>query len=712
MVTKWKIGDKIQNDWEIQDILGGPGKSGMGIIYLVYGHQEVRALKTLQDRFSSDMSARKRFEQEALSWVNLDVHQNVTQAHIVEYIDGMPFLHLEYVNGGDLSQWIGTPRLIGNLPQVLHFAIQFCDGMTHALSKGIRVHRDIKPQNCLITGDNTATLKVTDFGLAKTLDEVSLNIADAPASGAQLLVLSRTGMAAGTCTHMAPEQFDDAKSVDVRADIYAFGVMLFQMITGRLPFVGQTWQDFERLHKTQSPPKLPIENPKLETIIQTCLTKDPSRRYPDFQEVRQELAGIYHVVAGEPAPEPVTGQALTELQLSNKGNSLYILKKYNDAVACFDQVLDLNPQNWSIWVSKANVLKSQRQFSDALACLERAEAANTTAEHMEFIWWARGDVLGLLQRREEALTYYDRALVLDPKLDLCWQSKAYTLSEIGRHAEAVDCYAHVVAIDPKNANAWLARAEILRKLGREAEAVPCYDRVITLQPGNYIAWANKGVALAAIKGQEQPTEPLACLDRALALNPREGQIWYTKAMLLIFFKNESEAMSCFAQAHKLGHPNAAVMIAALQQRGAEAASTGSSSNIKPEPQKASLVGQRDIAPDQALKMSPSNENSHTPAQESPRPSADGQGKNRNWLGTAGGWILVAVGAPLSLIGVLVTLLFMFSGTSDTSGTSDRAAGVIGALIICAGPFLLVGLPLLAIGSFILIRRARNKNKVQ
>src|SRR5579862_9377397 len=96
---------------------------------------------------------------------------------MVEKIQGKPFLFLEYVSGGDLAAWIGTPRLTEDISQVLRFAVQFCDGMIHALSKGIRAHRDIKPRNCLITVDGT--LKVTDFGLAKLLED---DIASDPTS--------------------------------------------------------------------------------------------------------------------------------------------------------------------------------------------------------------------------------------------------------------------------------------------------------------------------------------------------------------------------------------------------------------------------------------------------------------------------------------------------------------------------------------------------
>lgn len=237
MATRWQIGDKIENRWEIYKIL----KGGMGIIYVVYDHEfgEAFAAKTFQEEvFARHPIIAERFTQEALTWVNLDVHQNVTEARFVQTIAGKPLLFLEYVSGGDLGGWIGTPRLTRDLPQVLRFALHFCDGMIHALSKGIKAHRDIKPQNCLITEDHT--LKVTDFGLAKVFDDANRGLEDALAPNVHglSLGLSRTGTAAGTCTHMAPEQFDDAKHVDVRADIYAFACCSSRWSPGTSPSRG------------------------------------------------------------------------------------------------------------------------------------------------------------------------------------------------------------------------------------------------------------------------------------------------------------------------------------------------------------------------------------------------------------------------------------------------------------------------------------------
>jgi serine/threonine protein kinase len=220
---------------------------GMGSVYVVYDRkwQEALAAKTFQiPDGTSGTRIRARFEKEAGAWVALDLHQNIAEARFFEVIDGQPFLFLEYVAGGDLSRWIGTPRLTSDLARVLRFSIQFCDGMCHIISKGIKAHRDVKPQNCLITQDGI--LKVTDFGLAKAWDEAE-DLGEIHTDSRNLGInLSMTGSAAGTCTHMAPEQFLDSKHVDMRADVYAFGVMLFQMVSGNCLLLVETSRNLRR----------------------------------------------------------------------------------------------------------------------------------------------------------------------------------------------------------------------------------------------------------------------------------------------------------------------------------------------------------------------------------------------------------------------------------------------------------------------------------
>ena len=417
MRKTWQIGDQIEGRWEVFNILEG----GAGVVYIVYDHafRESFAAKTFRDEiFARSPLIASRFEREALAWVRLDIHPNIAEARMVEKIENKPFLFLEYVSGGDLGAWIGTPRLTEDLSQVLRFAIQFCDGMIHALAKGIRAHRDIKPRNCLITADGV--LKVTDFGLAKLLGEDFAG--HSPNAKVENFSLSMTTM--GTCTHMAPEQFKDARQVDLRADIYSFGVMLYQMVSGNLPFNGGNWKDLEHMHMTQRPPLLTCSEPQLAHLIQTCLEKDPGSRFSDFGQVRERLKTIYQKITGDLPPEPAQGAALTAIQWNNKGSSLDNLGMRAESIACYDSAIRLNPDFASAWFNKGVALFESGQL-------------------------------------EEALTCYERAIKLDPKSEKAWSNKGVTLKTLGRTNEAIACYDRAIAIN----------STILKRLGKQGSRI-------------------------------------------------------------------------------------------------------------------------------------------------------------------------------------------------------------------------------------------------
>src|ERR1039458_3092551 len=493
MKTSWQIGDHIEGRWEIFNILEG----GTGVVYIVYDHafRESFAAKTFRaEIFDRSPLIAARFEREALAWVKLDIHPNIAEARMVEKIESKPFLFLEYVSGGDLAAWIGTPRLTEDLSQVMRFAIQFCDGMIHALKKGIRAHRDIKPRNCLITADGV--LKVTDFGLAKLLEDDLAG--DTPNSRTQNFNLSMTTM--GTCTHMAPEQFKNARQVDLRADIYSFGVMLFQMVSGNLPFIGENWKDLEQMHTTQRPPLLTCSEPELARLIQTCLEKDPRSRFSDFKQVRERLSSIYQKVAGTLPPEAEQGAALTSIQWNNKGSSLDNLGMRRESIACYDSAIRLNPKFASAWFNKGVALFESRQPDGALTC-------------------------------------YERAIELDPKSEKAWSNKGVTLKTMGKTAEAIACYDRALAINSRYPNAWVNKGVILRVLGKTEEALACYERALRLNPKDESGWTNKGNILYTLR---RPTEALECYERALALNSSLDRTWMNRGIALnALGKNEA-----------------------------------------------------------------------------------------------------------------------------------------------------------------------------
>jgi serine/threonine protein kinase len=411
--SAWKAGDWIENRWEVQQILGGR----MGIIYVVLDHEtgELLAAKTYRDDvLEAHPELPKRFEREAHAWINLGSHPNIVQAKYVKTVQHRPFLFLEFVAGGNLRSAI--PSLLGDkndfqrLSTIQDLALHFCDGMIHAAQCGITAHRDIKAENCLVwerseefTHRTRFGLKITDFGLAKVFDEAAIpcdtpHIMHGPQKdnripvGAQgndaayhapvldgvSVYVTRTGVAAGTPSHMAPEQFGDVKHVDTRADIYAFGVMLFRMVAGRLPFTGRTCLAYRRLHQSVEAPDLDTEYATLDALVARCLAKNPAERFADFLEVRKELErAVYDhgwsYLRGD-LPSHALARPLTDQELLDKARSLAVLRQYQQALQAFNLAIEKNPTAGRAWVERGLLLMNVfRRFEEALNSLCQAE---------------------------------------------------------------------------------------------------------------------------------------------------------------------------------------------------------------------------------------------------------------------------------------------------------------------------------------------------
>ena len=425
---RWQIGDKIENRYEVHDIK----KGGFGIVYICYDHESKRpvAIKTFQERFFSSQKARDDFSNETLTWIKLDKHKNIVKAHYAINIEGQPYIFLEYVAGGNLDDWLYTKQL--DLPLALNFAIQFCNGMDYAYGKMGLIHRDIKPANILLTSDKT--VKITDLGLAKTIEakpeqiEVPQDISYAQSS------------VAGTPLYMAPEQLT-FQEIDTRTDIYAFGIVLYQMVANSYPY--QRKNSWLEMHLKESP--LPIKQnipSELNVLIHKCIEKEPSKRYQNFSELKQELSKIYFDLTGKRIIEE-SPEELEAWELNNKGIALDNLSKFQDALVCYDQAIEINPR-----------------FADA--------------------WNHKGLALDHLDRHQEALICYDTAIEINPRLAKAWTNKGTSLCNSDRYQEALICYDKAIEINPRFADAWYNKGNALDDLDKHQEAAACYASVVTI----------------------------------------------------------------------------------------------------------------------------------------------------------------------------------------------------------------------------------------
>ena len=263
------IGKKLAH-YEISELLGS---GGMGDVWRARDTRLGRdvALKILPDDVANDPSRRARFEREARAVAALN-HPNVVTIYAVEQLDGRLVLSMEVVEGRTLGELVPEGGL--GLRQALELAEPLASALAAAHAKGI-THRDLKPANVMVTADGI--VKVLDFGLAKLIDQPT---ADGDATVA--VDATAEGRVLGTAAYMSPEQAE-GKPVDPRSDVFSLGVLLYQIVTGEKPFVGETpistitsiLRDEPR-PMTELRPELPSQ---LGRIIGRCLQKDPDKRY-------------------------------------------------------------------------------------------------------------------------------------------------------------------------------------------------------------------------------------------------------------------------------------------------------------------------------------------------------------------------------------------------------------------------------------------------
>jgi tRNA A-37 threonylcarbamoyl transferase component Bud32/TolB-like protein len=286
------------------------GEGGMGVVYRAEDtrlNREV-ALKLIHPNHVQDPEARKRFLREAQAASAL-THPNVCTIHSIEEEQGQLFLVLEFLEGRTLKEQAAELRR--DVKELLEVLVQGAEGLAEAHRRNV-VHRDIKPSNLLTT--SRGLVKIMDFGLAKQVAPLRQQL-DANTSDGVAADLTNPGVTIGTTHYMSPEQAR-GREVDVRSDVFSYGVVMYEMASGKLPFIGQTTVDvLDQILNAEPPPPSSMAaalGPDFDRIVNKCLRKDAAERYPsaadlavDLKQLRRDLDSGPRPAAGSTAMHPV-----------------------------------------------------------------------------------------------------------------------------------------------------------------------------------------------------------------------------------------------------------------------------------------------------------------------------------------------------------------------------------------------------------------------
>lgn len=295
------IGKKLGNRYEVLDLIGG---GGMSLVYQAKDTflDRIVALKVLREQFTSDIEFVRRFRREAQAVAKLS-HPNIVSIYDVGQDGEIHYLVMEYIKGKTLKEIILEQGPL-ELAEIIDIAKQICDALEHAHENSI-IHRDIKPHNILITRGKR--VKVTDFGIARAATNITM---------------THTKDIIGSVHYFSPEQAK-GEITGEKSDIYSLGIVLYEMVTGRLPFEGDSPISIALKHIQTEPEPPSTFNPSipdsLEKIILKAIQKDPQKRYDNVGSLRLELvSSLLDNVVGQPIKFP---ESVIENKQSEKGVS-------------------------------------------------------------------------------------------------------------------------------------------------------------------------------------------------------------------------------------------------------------------------------------------------------------------------------------------------------------------------------------------------------
>lgn len=495
--SSFKIGDFLLDRYEILRV----HKGAMGEVYICHDEETDQhvAAKTFQDIYMRNQMSKKTFVREAETWIRLEHHPNIVQAHFIQSVEGKPLLFLEAIltdnpRGPTLKDYMFAHA--ANVWESVSLSLQFCDGMIHADARvpGI-VHRDIKPDNIMI--DRSGVLKITDFGLVKSTSHFPS--AEPTAPNRSLFrsipkVKDLMPFVRGTPAFIAPEQIIDSNAADTRSDVYSFGCVMYELFTRHYPLMGATIEATLERKLTGKPRRMGSHSKEipmdLDDVVLRCIERDPDKRYRSFTEVREALNDVHERYFG-----------LRKSQ--RKAEKLTVSGRINKAVSL--------------------IRLGQRQ--EAMRLLEGA--ARVDREHPQ-VHNRLGTLLMEAGETRRAEKSFRRALGIDESYAPALNNLGVILEQRDDRAGAIDAYQHAVQFGQDLCEPYVNLASLFARLGLDSRAVQL------LTDGRKRAPSAEGSALLGILYQKsgKPGKARSLLKESQAKMPEHLGIHFAHAAAL------------------------------------------------------------------------------------------------------------------------------------------------------------------------------------
>ena len=478
----WKKGEEFgRTGFVVLDVKEG----GMGVVYIIanlVNRSRIYAVKTIKDQYITDEQAVKRFWAEAQSWVELPRHENLVCADHVFEIEGKPYIYLEYVDGGSLRSQIGN---LG-LSRALDLAVQTCTGMEAVrTSKGL-VHRDIKPENCLLT--RAGVLKITDWGLSKVLDKTSNpTILKTLSTFHSVFTLTHQGVVLGTPAYMPPEQWEGLKT-DIRSDIYSFGCMFYEMLTGKQPFTGKDFETLENKHLHVNPEPIANVPRELNNLIKKCLEKEPEDRFDNFGAIGNAIVEANKSTGKGKSIKQRVSEGTTQLSSSDlrqKGFGLLHLRRDQEAIQYFEEAIEKDPRDYVALSYMAYCLGNLNKHREAIEACEKAIRIEPGFANA---YGNLGYSYSKLGQFSKAIEYYEKAIRLNPGSDnfnnitIAYSDWGDSSRDPAKYEQAIRYADMGLKIDSKYYRTWISKGQCQLKLKRYSDAINSFNQAVNINP--------------------------------------------------------------------------------------------------------------------------------------------------------------------------------------------------------------------------------------